>query len=35
MTITSWFSARAISFEQFATLLSRTIRRPVERPAEN
>ena len=23
-----WFSARAISFEQFATLLSRTIRRP-------
>jgi len=24
-----WFSARAISFEQFATLLSRTIRRPV------
>ena len=29
MTITSWFSARAISFEQFATLLSRTIRRPV------
>jgi uncharacterized protein (TIGR03435 family) len=25
----SWFSARAISFEQFATLLSRTIRRPV------
>ena len=25
----SWLSARAISFEQFATLLSRTIRRPV------
>lgn len=25
----SWFSARAVSFEQFATLLSRTIRRPV------
>ncbi|HEY7190228.1 MAG TPA: TIGR03435 family protein [Vicinamibacterales bacterium] len=24
-----WFSARSISFEQFATLLSRTIRRPV------
>jgi uncharacterized protein (TIGR03435 family) len=24
-----WFSARAISFEQFATLLSRTIRRPI------
>jgi hypothetical protein len=35
MTITSWFSARAISFEQFATLMARTIRRPVEHPAEN
>ena len=31
----SWLSARAISFEQFATLMARTIRRPVEHPAEN